>query len=69
MTAGPGSADPPAHPLPALTTYELCDYRRRLEHALTALPGHAETRDLLQARLAEVAAEQDSRARAAAGHP
>jgi hypothetical protein len=34
-------AEPPAqpnHPLPALTTFELRDYRRRLEHALETLP-------------------------------
>jgi hypothetical protein len=69
MTAGPASVDPPAHPLPALTTYELRDYRRQLEHALTTVPGRTAARELLRGRLAEVVAEQDSRARAAAGHP
>ena len=70
MTARPGTVEPPAHPLPALTTYELRDYRRQLEHALTAVPGHTPARDLLQSRLAAVLAEQDSRARLyAAGHP
>jgi hypothetical protein len=69
MTAGPGHVEPPAHPLPALTTYELRDYRRQLELALTALPEQAGIRALLQGRLAEVLAEQDSRARLhAAGH-
>jgi hypothetical protein len=69
MTAGPGTVDPPAHPLPALTTYELRDYRRQLEDALTAVPGHTAARDLLQGRLADVVAEQASRARVAtAGH-
>jgi hypothetical protein len=70
MTAGPEPVDPPAHPLPALTTYELRDYRRQLEHALAAIPGHAPARDVLQGRLAEILAEQDSRARLyVAGHP
>ena len=52
---------PPPHPLPALTTYELSRYRRQLEHALKALPGHAPVRGQLQQRLAEVMAEQHSR--------
>jgi hypothetical protein len=39
--------DPPPHPLPALTTYELIRYRRELEHALTAIPGTAPARTLL----------------------
>jgi hypothetical protein len=70
MTAGPRTVDPPAHPLPALTTYELRDHRRQLEHALTAVPDHSAAHAQLQGRLAEVLAEQDSRARIhAAGHP
>ena len=70
MDAGPGIVEPPAHPLPALTTYELRDYRRQLEDALAVIPGHVTARGLLQGRLAEVQAEQDSRARIhAAGHP
>ena len=36
-------------------------YRRQLEHALKALPGHAPVRELLQQQLAEAIAEQDSR--------
>jgi hypothetical protein len=69
MTAGPGTVEPPAHPLPALTTYELRDYRRQREDALTAVPGQARGRALLQARLAEVLAEQVSRTSIrAAGH-
>jgi hypothetical protein len=63
MTAEPV----PAHPLYALTTYELRDYRRDLEHALDTVPGAAEARRLLQQRLANVLAEQDSRARITAG--
>jgi hypothetical protein len=70
MTAGPGPVEPPAHPLPALTTWELRDYRRQLEHALAVVPERTPARDLLQGRLAEVLAEQDSRARVhAVGHP
>lgn len=53
--------DPPPHPLPALTTYELIRYRRELEHALTTIPGTAPARTLLRNRLADVLAEQESR--------
>jgi hypothetical protein len=70
MNAGPGPVEPPAHPLPQLTTYELRDYRRQLEHALGTVPERTPSRDRLQGRLADVLAEQDSRARVhAAGHP
>ena len=53
----------PPHPMHALTTYELRNYRRELEHSLKTLPEHAQVRALLQQRLAEVLAEQDSRNR------
>jgi hypothetical protein len=53
----------PPHPMPALTTYELRNYRRELEYSLKTLPEHAQIRALLQQRLAEVLAEQDSRNR------
>jgi hypothetical protein len=53
----------PPHPMPALTTYELKNYRRELEHSLKTLPEHAQVRALLQQRLTEVLAEQDSRNR------
>jgi hypothetical protein len=53
----------PAHPMHSLTTYELKNYRRELEHALKTIPEHAQVRELLQQRLAEVLAEQDSRNR------
>ncbi len=52
---------PPPHPLGALTSYELSAYRRRLEQALRALPGHDPARAQVQQRLAEVQAEQRSR--------
>ena len=61
MTAEPVPVQPPKHPMYALTTYEIRNYRRDLEHALKVLPEHAAARDLLQARLAEVLAEQESR--------
>jgi hypothetical protein len=61
MTAGPVTVEPPEHPLHALATYELSHYRRQLEHALKALPEHATARELLQEKLAEVLAEQESR--------
>jgi hypothetical protein len=57
----------PKHPTYALTTFELRDYRRELEHTLSVLPEHAAARQLLQEKLAEVLAEQESRARIATG--
>ena len=57
------SVEPPPHPMYALTTYELKNYRRELEHSLKTLPEHAQGRALLQQRLVEVLAEQDSRNR------
>jgi hypothetical protein len=53
----------PPHPMHSLTTYELKNYRRELEHALKTIPEHAQVRELLQQRLAEVLTEQDSRNR------
>jgi len=41
MTAEPVTVQPPAHPIHALTTYELSRYRRELEHALKELREHA----------------------------
>jgi hypothetical protein len=58
----------PEYPLPALTTYELRDYRRDLETAIaffdrqTPIPP---ARDRLQATLDHVIAEQDDRKRLA----
>jgi hypothetical protein len=68
MTTEPVTVDPPKHPLHALTTYELRDYRRDLERAIgffdrqTPVPP---ARARLQARLDDVVAEQDNRARLA----
>ncbi len=60
------SVNQPKHPLPAMTTYELRDYRRDLETAIeffdrqTPVPPD---RDRLQATLNDVIAEQDDRQR------
>jgi hypothetical protein len=62
MTADHAPVPPPKHPVYALTTFELTDYRRELEHALSTLPGHA-AREQLRQRLAEVLSEQQSRTR------
>jgi hypothetical protein len=53
----------PAHPLHAMTTYELRNYRRDLEHSLSVLPSVAPVRDLLKGKLAATLAEQESRTR------
>jgi len=63
MPAEPVPVEPPPHPLPALTTYELARYRRELERALAGLAGQTPVRGLLQDKLAAVLAEQDSRAK------
>jgi hypothetical protein len=68
MTAEPETVDPPKHPLPAMTTYELRDYRRQLESAIAFFDRQTPVppaRDRLQARLGDVIAEQDDRARLA----
>jgi hypothetical protein len=60
--------DPPKHPLYALTTFELRDFRRQLDNAIAFFnrqdPVPA-VRDDLQARLDAVTAEQESRDRLA----
>jgi hypothetical protein len=61
MPTEPVAVPPPKHPTHALTTYELRDYRRELEHALKTVPEHAGVRQLLRAKLAEVLAEQEAR--------
>jgi len=62
------TVEQPRHPLCALTTFELRDYRHRLESAI-AFSGTqdpvAPVRADLQARLDDVLAEQDDRARIA----
>ena len=63
MTTEPASVPQPGHPLYALATFELSRYRHELEQALAAPPGQAPVRRLLQDRLAQVLAEQESRAK------
>ena len=53
----------PEYPLDQLTTWELRNYRRDLEHALGAIPADAPARAQLTARLDAVVAEQDDRAK------
>jgi hypothetical protein len=69
MPAEPATTDPPKHPLPAMTTYELRDYRRDLESAIAFFdrqPSVPPDRGRLQATLDAVIAEQAERARIAA---
>jgi hypothetical protein len=68
MPVNPGSVEQPRHPLHALTTYELADYRRQLERAIAFFDAKdpiPSERDRLQARLDAVIAEQDDRTRLA----
>jgi hypothetical protein len=55
--------DKPSHPVHALTTYELRRYRRALEHSLNPIPAGVPVRERLHARLSEVLAEEECRAR------
>jgi hypothetical protein len=69
MPADTATAEP-KHPLHALTTYELRDYRRELESAIAFFDKQTPAppaRDRLQAALEAVLVEQDERARIAAG--
>lgn len=68
MPADPGSVEQPKHPLHALTTYELADHRRQLECAIVFFETKdpvPPAREVLQARLDAVLAEQDDRTRLA----
>jgi hypothetical protein len=67
--ASPETVAVPQHPLHALTTYELRDYRRQLERAIAFFDTKnpvPPARDHLQARLDAVLAEQEDRVRLAA---
>jgi hypothetical protein len=58
----------PKHPLHAMTTYELRDYRRQLEQAIAFFDKQdpvPPARHRLQTRLDAVLAEQDERVRIA----
>ena len=62
------SVNQPKHPLPAMTTYELRDYRRDLETAIAFFDRQTPVppaRDWLQATLDDVIAEQNYRQRLA----
>lgn len=64
MPTEPVTVDQPRHPLHALTTYELRDYRRQLESAIAFFDKNdpvPPARDQLQATLYEVLAEQAER--------
>jgi len=49
----------------ALTTYELRDYRRQLEHAIKGISPDAPVQADLRSKLDEVLAEQEQRAKIA----
>jgi hypothetical protein len=53
----------PAHPPHSMTTYELRDFRRELEHAIKGISADAPGQADLRRKLEEVLAEQDQRAR------
>jgi len=57
----------PPHPMHALTTYELRDYRRQLEHAVKGISPDAPVQTELGRRLDEVLAEQAERKKIARG--
>jgi hypothetical protein len=70
MPAEPVTVNQPEYPLHALTTYELRDYRRQLEHAIGYYQdSHPAAPALggLRQSLDEVTAEQESRARISNG--
>ena len=51
MPAEPVPVTPPKHPLPALTSYELRDYRRQLERAIEGISPGAPVQAALRAKL------------------
>ena len=64
MTTDPVTVERPKHPLHALTTYELKDYRRQLENAIAYFDQQEPVpavRASLQAALNGVLAEQADR--------
>ena len=68
MTAESATVEPPKHPLHAMTTFELRDYRRQLESAITFFDKQdpvPPARHRLQAKLDAVLAEQEDRTRLA----
>jgi hypothetical protein len=70
--AEPMIVAPPQHPMHALTTYELRDYRRQLENAIAFFDMKGPVTPAqrgLQDRLDEVIAEQEDRQRLADARP
>jgi hypothetical protein len=68
MPTEPVAVEKPEHPLYALTTYELRDYRRHLEQAVGYYVKHHPAAPVLadlRRTLGDVLAEQEDRARAA----
>jgi len=56
----------PKHPVSALTTFDLRDYRRDLERAIRGIAADAPVQAGLRRKLGAVIAEQEDRARMAA---
>jgi len=68
MSTEPTTIEQPKHPLHAMTTFELREYRRQLESAIAFFDRQdpvPPARRRLQAKLDDVTAEQDDRARLA----
>ncbi len=64
MTAESATVEPPKHPLHAMTTFELRDYRRQLEGAIKFFDKQdpvPPARNRLQASLDAVLAEEEDR--------
>ena len=61
-----GAVTVPQHPVSALTTFELRDYRRDLERAIRGIAADAPVQADLRRKLGAVIAEQEDRARIAA---
>jgi hypothetical protein len=57
------TVDRPPHPLSAMTTYELRDYRRQLEQAIKGIAPDAPVQVDLRTKLDAVLTEQDDRSR------
>jgi hypothetical protein len=69
MQTEPVTADQPPHPMHALTTYELRDYRRQLERAIKGIAPDAPIKTDLRRKLDEVLAEEEDRTRLADAQP
>jgi hypothetical protein len=61
-----GAVAVPKHPVSALTTFELRDYRRDLERAIRGIAADAPVQADLRRKLGAVIAEQEDRVRMAA---